>query len=393
MSEISTKVGVGETAIRTLSARDVNELEQVRQFFRNYTAWLGVDLSYQGFDAEMAALPGRYSAPDGGLYYAQVTENGIKRGAGCVGIRQLSDGVCELKRLYVEPEFRGQGLGRDLALVAIREARRIGYRKILLDTLPAARIAVKLYRELGFTEAPAYYQTPIEGTQFLALDLENWSEDSINNRTLHHLFDFNRAWSRQMRQVDSGYFEKLATLQSPEYLWIGCSDSRVPANQIVGLLPGEVFVHRNVANIVVHTDLNCLSVIQFAVDVLKVKHIMVVGHYGCGGIKAAHDGTRVGLVDIWLRHVRDVRAKHLALIEALPAENRHDRLCELNVLEQVANLCQTYVVQDAWQRGQPLTVHGWIYGLSDGLMRDLGLTVTANDHLAERYNIALSTLV
>jgi hypothetical protein len=164
-------------------------------------------------------------------------------------------------------------------------ARRIGYRKILLDTLPAMRIAVKLYRELGFDEAPAYYQTPVEGTQFLALDLENWSEDALNNRRLHHLFDFNRAWSHKMREVDPGYFEKLAHLQTPEYLWIGCSDSRVPANQIVGLLPGEVFVHRNVANVVVHTDLNCLSVIQFAVDVLKVKHIMVVGHYGCGGVR------------------------------------------------------------------------------------------------------------
>jgi carbonic anhydrase len=254
-------------------------------------------------------------------------------------------------------------------------ARRLGYRKILLDTLPAMRIAVKLYRELGFDEAPAYYQTPVEGTQFLALDLENWSEDALNNRTLHHLFDFNRAWSKKMREVDPGYFEKLSHLQTPELLWIGCSDSRVPANEIVGLLPGEVFVHRNVANVVVHTDLNCLSVIQFAVDVLKVKHVMVVGHYGCGGVKAALDGDRVGLVDIWLRHVRDVRAKHLQKIDTLPPEARHDRLCELNVLEQVANVCQTYVVQDAWARGQPLTVHGWIYGLKDGLMRDLDITV------------------
>jgi carbonic anhydrase len=393
MTETFARVDAGKTAVQVLSAKDVAELEQVRQFFRNYAAWLGVDLCFQNFDEEMATLPGRYAAPEGRLYYATVSENGEKRGAGCVGIRQLSDGVCELKRLYVDPEFRGLGVGRDLALAAIRDARRIGYRKILLDTLPAMRIAVKLYRELGFTEAPAYYQTPVEGTQFLALDLENWSEDSINNRHLHHLFDFNKAWARQMQQVDSQYFEKLAHLQTPEYLWIGCSDSRVPANQIVGLLPGEVFVHRNVANVVVHTDLNCLSVIQFAIDVLKVKHIMVVGHYGCGGVKAALEGARVGLVDIWLRHVRDVRAKHLAAIETLPAENRHDRLCELNVLEQVANVCQTYVVQDAWQRGQPLTVHGWIYGLKDGLMRDLGLTVTANDHLKERYELALSTLI
>jgi carbonic anhydrase len=207
------------------------------------------------------------------------------------------------------------------------------------------------------------------------------------------LFDFNRAWSNKMREVDPGYFEKLSHLQTPELLWIGCSDSRVPANEIVGLLPGEVFVHRNVANVVVHTDLNCLSVIQFAVDVLKVKHIMVVGHYGCGGVKAALDGARVGLVDIWLRHVRDVRAKHLREIDALPPDARHNRLCELNVLEQVANVCQTYVVQDAWQRGQPLTIHGWIYGLKDGLMRDLDITVNAADQLPGRYTVALSTLI
>ncbi len=314
------KVGAGRTAIQVLGADNLAEIEQVRQFFRNYAGWLGVDLSFQNFDEEMATLPGRYTAPDGRLFYATVDANGEKRGAGCVGIRPLAEGVCELKRLYVDPAFRSLGVGRDLALAAIRAARRIGYRRILLDTLPAMRIAVKLYRELGFDEAPAYYQTAVEGTQFLALDLENWSEDALNNRTLHHLFDFNRAWSNKMREVDPGYFEKLSHLQTPELLWIGCSDSRVPANEIVGLLPGEVFVHRNVANVVVHTDLNCLSVIQFAVDVLKVKHIMVVGHYGCGGVKAALDGARVGLVDIWLRHVRDVHAKHLAQIDALPPE-------------------------------------------------------------------------
>jgi carbonic anhydrase len=166
----------------------------------------------------------------------------------------------------------------------------------------------------------------------------------------------------------------------------------VPANEIVGLLPGEVFVHRNVANVVVHTDLNCLSVIQFAVDVLKVRHVMVVGHYGCGGVKAALKRDRVGLVDIWLRHVIDVHEKHLALVDALPADKRHDRLCELNVLEQVANVCQTFVVQDAWRRGQPLTVHGWIYGLKDGLMRDLGFTVHRADDLLSAYLAALETL-
>jgi carbonic anhydrase len=182
-------------------------------------------------------------------------------------------------------------------------------------------------------------------------------------------------------------------LQSPEYLWIGCSDSRVPANQIVGLLPGEVFVHRNVANVVVHSDLNCLSVIQFAIDVLKVKHIMVVGHYGCGGVQAALTHQRVGLADLWLRHVQDVHVKHLARVDDLPEEKRHDRLCELNVLEQVINVSRTIVVEDAWQRGQDLTIHGWIYGLKDGLIRDLGLTVTAPEHIAERYEAALSTLI
>jgi carbonic anhydrase len=192
--------------------------------------------------------------------------------------------------------------------------------------------------------------------------------------------------------MDSEYFLKLSRLQTPQYLWIGCSDSRVPANEIVGLLPGELFVHRNVANVVVHTDLNCLSVIQFAVDVLKVKHVMVVGHYGCGGVKAALNRDRAGLVDIWLRHVRDVHDKHLALVEALPAERQHDRLCELNVLEQVANVCQTFVVQDAWQRGQPVTVHGWIYGLRDGLMRDLGFTVHRDVDLLPNYVAALEAL-
>ena len=389
----AVKVGVGGTAIRVLGAEHVAELEQVRQFFRNYAGWLGVDLCFQNFDEEMANLPGRYAAPEGRLFYAEVNANGEKRAAGCVGIRPLAAGVCELKRLYVEPSCRGLGVGRDLALAAIRAARQIGYRTIMLDTLPAMRIAVKLYRELGFREAPAYYQTSLEGTQFLALDLENWSEEQLNNQTLHHLFDFNRAWARQMREVDPDYFERLSHLQSPEYMWIGCSDSRVPANQIVGLLPGEVFVHRNVANVVVHTDLNCLSVIQFAIDVLKVRHIMVVGHYGCGGVHAALHHHRVGLADLWLRHVQDVHVKHMARVDELPEEKRHDRLCELNVLEQVINLSRTIVVQDAWQRGQALTIHGWIYGLKDGLMRDLGLTVSAPDEIAGRYATALSTLI
>lgn len=376
--------------LRTLTANDTEALEQVRQYFRNYAAWLGVDLCFQNFDQEMASLPGAYSAPQGRLFFAEVDG----RPAGCVGVRPLSDsdGVCEMKRLYVDPEQRGQGIGATLALAAIKAAKEIGYRKLMIDTLPNMRMAVKLYRELGFTEAPNYYQTPVEGTMFLALDLENWSEEEIRSENLSHLFDFNRAWAQRMQEVDPSYFDKLAKLQTPEFLWIGCSDSRVPANQIVGLLPGEVFVHRNVANVVVHTDLNCLSVIQYAVDVLQVKHIMVVGHYGCGGVQAALNKARVGVVDLWLRHVQDVHNKHLAAVDNLPVEQRHDRLCELNVLEQVVNVSHNPVVRDAWARGQKLTIHGWIYGLKDGLMHDLGITVDCPEDLPTRYDAALKAL-
>jgi len=376
--------------LRTLTADDGDALECVRQFFRNYAAWLGVDLSFQNFDQEMASLPGAYATPQGRLFLAEVDG----RPAGCVGVRPLpdSEGVCEMKRLYVDPEFRGMGVGLELALAAINAAKAIGYRRLLLDTLPSMRMAVKLYRELGFTEAPAYYKTPVEGTMFLSLHLENWTEEEMRTENLSHLFDFNRAWARKMQEVDPGYFNKLAKLQTPRLLWIGCSDSRVPANEIVGLLPGEVFVHRNVANVVVHTDLNCLSVIQFAVEALKVKHIMVVGHYGCGGVGAALEKKRVGLVDIWLRHVQDVHVKHQPDVDRLPPRQRHDRLCELNVLEQVVNVCQTFVVQDAWQRGQPLTVHGWIYGLKDGLMHDLGMTVHRPEDMQSRYDAALKAL-
>ena len=194
-------------------------------------------------------------------------------------------------------------------------------------------------------------------------------------KTLRQLFDNNRAWAEAIRQKDPDFFRKLSQQQFPAYLWIGCSDSRVPANEIVGLLPGELFVHRNVANLVVHTDLNCLSVMQFAVDILKVRHIIVCGHYGCSGVQAALRGERIGLSDNWLRHVQDVRHKHAAAL-AKAGGDAADRLCELNVIEQVANVCQTTIAQDAWARGQPLAVHGWIYGIQDGMLKDLDVTVT-----------------
>jgi carbonic anhydrase len=192
---------------------------------------------------------------------------------------------------------------------------------------------------------------------------------------LNHLFANNRAWALRMTQQDPEFFTRLSSQQAPEYLWIGCADSRVPANEIVGLAPGELLVHRNVANVVVHADLNCLSVMQFAVDVLKVEHIIVCGHYGCGGVGAALRDDRLGLVDNWLRHVQDVRWKYQAQLDALPDEQQHDRLCELNVVEQVVNVSQTTVVRDAWSRGQSLSVHGWIYDLHDGLLRDLDVSV------------------
>jgi len=193
-------------------------------------------------------------------------------------------------------------------------------------------------------------------------------------RLLKDLFEKNRAWAEAIKRDRPDFFSDLAHQQTPRYLWIGCSDSRVPANQIVGLLPGELFVHRNVANQVVHTDLNCLSVLQFAVDVLKVEHVIVCGHYGCGGVAAALDDRRLGLIDNWLRHVEDVAAKHDLELSKLPAgPARVDRLSELNVTEQVANVCRTTIVQDAWARGQSLAVHGWIYAIDDGLLRDLGV--------------------
>ena len=202
-------------------------------------------------------------------------------------------------------------------------------------------------------------------------------------RALSHLFENNRAWAAEMTRQDPDFFKRLSLQQAPQYLWIGCSDSRVPANQIAGLLPGEMFVHRNIANIVVHSDLYCLSTLQFAVDVLRVGHVIVCGHYGCGGVLAALRDDRVGLCDNWLRHVQDVRRRHQPELDALDTEvQRHRRLCELNVLEQVVNVAKTTVVLDAWARGQALAVHGWVYDIQDGLLRDLGLCLTAEQELS-----------
>ena len=208
---------------------------------------------------------------------------------------------------------------------------------------------------------------------------------------LPELFAANARWAEQMRAVDTDFFAGLATLQSPAYLWIGCSDSRVPANQITGLKPGEVFVHRNVANVVVHTDLNCLSVMQFAIDVLKVQHIIVCGHYGCGGVKAALEGASFGLIDNWLRHIQDVRDRHAALLAALPDhETRWRALCELNVIEQTRNVARTTLVSDAWKREQPLRLHGWIYGLADGHLQDLQTSIKDSAELDDAIALAIA---
>jgi carbonic anhydrase len=210
---------------------------------------------------------------------------------------------------------------------------------------------------------------------------------------LRKLFEQNEAWADRVRASDPEFFAKLARQQTPEYLWIGCSDSRVPANEIIDLMPGEVFVHRNIANVVVHTDLNCLSVIQYAVDVLKVKHIIVVGHYGCGGVTAAYRCQRVGLVDNWLGHVRDVKAKHADCLCGLADEGaRISRLCELNVIEQASNVCESMIVRDAWARGQQLTVHSWIYGLNDGRLHDLKMAVSSAEEVEATYTAAVAAL-
>jgi len=215
----------------------------------------------------------------------------------------------------------------------------------------------------------------------------------MNTPKLDKLFDNNRAWARDIDQRIPGFFSRLQQQQSPQYLWIGCSDSRVPANEIVGLLPGELFVHRNVANVVVHSDLNCLSVIEFAIDLLKVRHIMVVGHYGCSGVKVAMDNARVGIADNWLRHVQDVRNQHRDWLYSLPeGAQRVNALCELNVLEQSLNVCQTTVVQDAWARGQEVVVHGWVYGLHNGLIQDMRMSVAHPQDLLASYEKALTEL-
>jgi carbonic anhydrase len=209
-------------------------------------------------------------------------------------------------------------------------------------------------------------------------------------RRLPRLFENNRAWARDITARDPHFFETLSQQQSPRYLWIGCSDSRVPANEIVALSPGELFVHRNVANVVVHTDLNCLSVLQYAVDVLRVEHVIVCGHYGCGGVRAAYARTSLGLIDNWLRHVQDVQERHQTLLDGdEELELRVNRLCELNVVEQARHVCETTVVRDAWARGQDLTVHGWIYSLRDGLLRDVDFTTGAHDELPAAYHRAL----
>ena len=208
--------------------------------------------------------------------------------------------------------------------------------------------------------------------------------------SIEELFVHNRAWAAQMERERPGFFTGLMAQQKPRYMWVGCSDSRVPANQITGLEPGEVFVHRNVANVVVPTDLNCLSTVQYAVDQLHVEHLMVVGHYGCGGVLAALQDIRVGLADNWIRHVKDVRDKHRELLTALAPEWRHDALCELNAIEQVMNIAQTTVLQDAWTRGEKVTLHGWCYGLKDGLINNLHMSIDSNEGLDAKYRAAVA---
>ncbi|WP_211829276.1 carbonate dehydratase [Kistimonas asteriae] len=208
-------------------------------------------------------------------------------------------------------------------------------------------------------------------------------------KVLKHLFDNNQSWSESVRDRDPEFFQRLSRQQAPRYLWIGCSDSRVPANEIVGLMPGELFVHRNVANVVVHSDLNCLSVIHYAVNVLGVEHIIVCGHYGCGGVEAAISGSRQGMIDNWLRHIQDTELKHRETLAPLSEQARIDSMCELNVIEQVVHVCQTSIVQEAWADDKKLSIHSWIYGLKDGLLRDLGMCVNGSEEMQQAYGEAL----
>ncbi len=230
-----------------------------------------------------------------------------------------------------------------------------------------------------------FVSTPRRATSAFLRD-----NDDMNH--IDELLRKNQAWAERVQAEDPGFFERLSAQQTPKYLWIGCSDSRVPANQVVDLAPGEVFVHRNIANVVVHTDLNALSVIQFAVDVLKVEHILVVGHYGCGGVHAALHNTRVGLADNWIRHVGDVADMHVEILDALDKDLAHDRLCELNALEQAVNVCRSTFLQDAWARGQEVAVHAWVYTLRDGRAHDLGLNVASSKDLETQYPVALARI-
>ena len=215
----------------------------------------------------------------------------------------------------------------------------------------------------------------------------------MTTSNIDDLFVHNRKWAAQIEHDRPGFFTSLVKQQNPKYMWIGCSDSRVPANQITGLDPGEVFVHRNVANIVVHSDLNALSAIQFAVERLKVEHIMVVGHYGCGGVGAALENARIGLADNWIRHIQDVRDRHQAVLDALPAANRADALCDINVIEQVVNICVSTVMMDAWSRGQKVSIHGWAFGVNDGLLHDLMMTVSSTETLQPLYRAAIDGVI
>ena len=211
--------------------------------------------------------------------------------------------------------------------------------------------------------------------------------------SLSHLFEQNRAWAAEIEAREPGFFAQLAQQQSPQYLWIGCSDSRVPANQIIGMMPGQIFVHRNIANVVVHTDFNCLSVVEFAVDLLKVKHIIVCGHYGCSGVQAALDDLKVGIATNWLRNIQDVCHKHSAMLDAITdPKRRAERLCELNAIEQALNVCQTTIVREAWDRGQELTIHAWVYGMGDGILRDLQVSIAGPAEIVETQRAAFAAL-